>query len=60
MAPKRRGSANTKISPSLEESSNPKALQINKLAKMIQIYEEKNNATAQMMMEMKRMFNDKL
>ena len=60
MTPKRRGSANTKVSPSLEESSNPKTMQINQLAKMIQGYEEKNNATAEMMMEIKRMFDEKL
>ena len=50
---------NTKISPSLEKSSNPKALQVS-LAKMIRGYEEKNNATAEMMMEMKKMFDEKL
>ena len=60
MAPKRRGSTNNKISPSLEESSNPKTLQVNQLAKMIQGYEEKNNATAEMMMGMKIMFDEKL
>ena len=60
MTPKRRGLANTKISPSLEESSNLQALQIDQLAKMIQGYEEKNNAATEMMMEMKRMFDEKL
>ena len=44
----------------MEESSNPEALQIDQLAKMIQGYEEKNNATAEMMMEMKKMFDEKL
>ena len=60
MASKRRGSPNTKISPSLEDSSNPEALQINQLAKMIQGQKEKNNATTVMMIEMKRMFDEKL
>ncbi len=60
MALKRRGSANTKISPSLEESSNPEALQIDQPVKMIQGYEEKNNATAEMVMEIKRIFDEKL
>ena len=46
MAPKRRGSANTKATPSVEETSNQEAVQISQLAKMIQGYEEKNNATA--------------
>ena len=59
MAPKRRGSANTKASPSLEETSNPETLQMNQLAKMIQGYEEKNNATTEMMIEMKKMFEEK-
>ena len=48
MALKRRGSANTKATPSVEETSNPETLQINQLAKMIQGYEEKNNATTEM------------
>ena len=60
MAPKRRGSANTKASPSLEETSNPETLQLNQLAKMIQGYEEKNNATTEMMIEMKKMFEEKM
>ena len=47
MAPKRRGSANTKATPSVEETSNPETLQMNQLAKMIQGYEEKNNATTE-------------
>ena len=59
MAPKRRGSANTKASPSIEETSNPETLQMNQLAKMIQGYEEKNNATNEMMIEMKKMFEEK-
>ena len=53
MAPKWRGSVNTNVG----ESSNPGMAQINQLAKMIQGYEEKNNATAEMMMEMKKMFD---
>ena len=60
MAPKRRGSANTKATPSVEETSNQEALQISQLAKMIQGYEEKNNAIAEMMGEMKRMFEEKM
>ena len=60
MAPKRRGSANTKATPSVEETSNQEAVQISQLAKMIQGYEEKNNATAEMMGEMKRMFEEKM
>ena len=60
MTPNRRGSTNTKISPSLVESNNPEALRIDQLAKMIQGYKEKNNAIAEMMMEMKIMFGEKL
>ena len=60
MAPKRRGSVNTKASPILEEMSNSETLQMNQLAKMIQGYEEKNNATTEMMIEMKKMFKEKL
>ena len=60
MAQKRRGSTNTKISPSLEESSNPVTLQIDQLAKMIQGFKEKNNLIAEMMKEMRRMFDEKL
>ena len=60
MAPKRRGSANTKATPSVEETSNPETLQMNQLAKMIQGYEEKNNATTEMMVEMKKMFEEKM
>ena len=55
MAPKWRGSANTNVG----ESSNPGMMQVDQLAKMIQGYEEKNNATAEMMMEMRRMFGEK-
>ena len=55
MAPKQRGSANTNVG----ESSNPGVMQVDKLAKMIQGYEEKNNATAEMMMEMRKMFDEK-
>ena len=55
MAPNRRGSANTNVG----ESSNPRAMQVDQLAKMIQGYEEKNNATIEMMMEMRKMFNEK-
>ena len=54
MAPKRRGSANTKATPSVEETSNPETLQMNQLVKMIQGYEEKNNATTEMMDELKK------
>ena len=54
MAPKKRGSANTKVSPSLEESSNLETLQVDQLAKMIQGYEEKNNATAEIMIKIKK------
>ena len=60
MAPKRRGSANTKTTSSIEETSNPETLQMNQLAKMIQGYEEKNNATTEMMGEMKKMFEEKM
>ena len=60
MAPKRRGSENTKASPSLEETSNPKTLQMNQLAKMIQRYEGKNNARTEIMIEMKKMFEEKM
>ena len=35
-------------------------MQIDQLAKMIQGYEEKNNATAEMTVEMNRMFDEKL
>ena len=49
MTPKIRGSTNTKDSPSLEETSNLETLQMNQLAKMIQGYKEKNNATTKMM-----------
>ena len=49
-----------KISPSLEESSNPATLQIDQLAKMIQGYEEKNKAAAKMMNDMRKMFDEKL
>ena len=55
MAPKRRVFANTNVG----ESSNPGMMQIDQLAKMIQGYEEKNNATAEMMMEMKKVFDEK-
>ena len=60
MALKRRDSANTKASPSLNETSNPETLQVNQWAKMIQGYEKKNNATAEMMIEMKKMFEEKM
>ena len=60
MTPKRRGSANTKASPSIEETSNPETLQMNQLAKMIQGYEEKKNATTEMMIEMRKMFEEKM
>ena len=56
MAPKRRGSANTNVG----ESSNPGTMQEDQLAKMIQGYEEKNNATVEMMMEMRKMFKEKV
>ena len=55
MAPKQRGSANTNVG----ESSNPGATQVDQLAKMIQGYEENNNTTAEMMMEMRKMFDEK-
>ena len=54
-APERRGSANTNEG----ESSNLGVRQVDQLAKMIQGYEEKNKATAEMMMEMRRMFDEK-
>ena len=60
MTPKRRGSTITKTSPSLEESSNPVTLQMDQLAKMIQGYEEKNNATTEMIKDMRKMFDEKL
>ena len=60
MAPKRRGSANTKAYLGLEETSNPEMLQMNQLAKMIQGYEEKNNATTEMTIEINKMFEEKL
>ena len=60
MAPKKRGSANTKASPSLEETSYSETLQMNQVAKMIQGYEEKNNAMTEMMIEMKKMFKEKM
>ena len=60
MAPKRRGSVNTKASPSIKETSIPKTLQMNQLAKMIQGYKEKNNATTEMMIEIKKMFKEKM
>ena len=55
MAPRQRGSANTNV----RESSNPRMTHIDQLAKMIQGYKEKNNATTKMMMEMKKMFDEK-
>ena len=60
MAPKIKGSTITKTSPSLEESSNPVTLQMDQLAKMIQGYEEKNNATTEMIKDMRKMFGEKL
>ena len=60
MAPKRRGLVNTKASPSLEETRNLETLKMNQLAKIIQGYEEKNNAMMEMMIEMKKMFEEKL
>ena len=60
MALKKKGFANTKVSPSLEEPSNPAILQIDQLAKMSKGYEEKNNAIAYMMNDMRRMFDEKL
>ena len=60
MAAKRKEPANTKVSPSLEKSNNPATLQIDQLAKMIQGYEEKNNVTAEMMNDMRKMFDEKL
>ena len=51
---------NTRISPSLAESSNPMNLQMKQLIKVIQGYEEKNNATAGMMNEMKKIVDEKL
>ena len=59
MALKNKGSTNTKVSPSLEESSNLAILKIDQLAKMIQGYEEKNNATVEMMNDMRKMFDEK-
>ena len=60
MAPKKRDSVNTKATPSVEETSNLEILQMNQLVKMIQGYEEKNNATTEMMGEMKKMFEEKM
>ena len=34
-------------------------MQVDQLAKMIQWYEEKNNVTTEMMMEMRKMFDEK-
>ena len=59
MATKQRGSVNTKVSPSIEESRNPRTIQEDQLVKMIQGYEEKNNVTTEMMIEMKKMFDEK-
>ena len=56
MAPKRRGSANTIIG----ELNNPRITQVDQLAKIIQGYEEKNNATTEMMIEMRKMFDENL
>ena len=44
----------------MEETSNPETLQMNQLAKMIQGYKETNNATIKMMIEMKKMFEEKM
>ena len=60
MVPKKKGSANTKVSPSLEESNNLATLQIDQLAKMIQGYKKKINATIKMMIDMRKMFDEKL